>query len=317
MGLGSFLNLVEIKTKVASIIPFTLGTLYAVYRFHKFNLKNFILMLVTMLAFDMVTTAINNYIDFKKAKKTSGYNYEIHNAIVKYNLKSSSVIAIIILLLFISVSFGFVLFLNTNIVVLVLGTISFIVGILYSYGPIPISRMPLGEIFSGLFMGFIIMFLSVYIHVYDQNVVSIVFHNGVMNVSINIIEVLYIFLTSLPLVSGIANIMLANNICDIEDDIENKRYTLPVYIGSTNALMLYKGLYYVAYLSTILMIMLRVEPVFSLVSLITFLWVDKNIKLFYEKQTKKDTFITSVKNFVLINTVQIASISASIIMNKL
>lgn len=317
MRLGSFLNLVEIKTKVASIIPFTLGTLYAVYRFHKFNLKNFILMLVTMLAFDMVTTAINNYIDFKKARKTSGYNYEIHNAIVKYNLKSSSVIAIIILLLFVSVAFGFVLFLNTNIVVLVLGTISFIVGILYSYGPIPISRMPLGEIFSGLFMGFIIMFLSVYINVYDQNIVSIVFRNGVMNVSINIIEVLYIFLTSLPLVSGIANIMLANNICDIEDDIENERYTLPVYIGSTNALMLYKGIYYAAYISTILMIMLRVEPVFSLVSLVTFFWVDKNIKLFYEKHTKKDTFITSVKNFVLINTVQIASIGASIIMNKL
>ncbi len=317
MGLSSFLNLVEIKTKVASIIPFTLGTLYAVYRFHKFNLKNFILMLVTMLAFDMVTTAINNYIDFKKAKKTSGYNYEIHNAIVKYNLKSSSVMAAIVILLFIAVAFGFVLFLNTNIVVLVLGTISFIVGILYSYGPIPISRMPLGEIFSGLFMGFIIMFLSVYIHVYDQNIVSIVFNNGIVNISINIIEVLYIFLISLPLISGIANIMLANNICDIEDDIENKRYTLPVYIGSTNALMLYKGLYYAAYLSTILMIILRVEPVFSLVSLITFLWVNKNIKLFYEKQTKKDTFITSVKNFVLINTVQIASIGASIIMNKL
>jgi 1,4-dihydroxy-2-naphthoate octaprenyltransferase len=317
VGLSSFLNLVEIKTKIASIIPFTLGTLYAVYRFHKFNLKNFILMLVTMLAFDMVTTAINNYIDFKKAKKTSGYNYEIHNAIVKYNLKSSSVMAAIVILLFIAVAFGFVLFLNTNIVVLVLGTISFIVGILYSYGPIPISRMPLGEIFSGLFMGFIIMFLSVYIHVYDQNIVSIVFNNGIVNISINIIEVLYIFLISLPLISGIANIMLANNICDVEDDIENKRYTLPVYIGSTNALMLYKGLYYAAYLSTILMIILRVEPIFSLASLITFLWVNKNIKLFYEKQTKKDTFITSVKNFVLINTVQIASIGASIIMNKL
>ncbi|WP_185650869.1 hypothetical protein [Clostridium sp. DJ247] len=70
-----------------------------------------------------------------------------------------------------------------------------------------------------------------------------------MNVSINIIEVLYIFLISLPLISGIANIMLSNNICDIEDDLENKRYTLPVYIGSDNALKLYKALYYIAYIS--------------------------------------------------------------------
>lgn len=317
VGLITFLKLVEIRTKVASIIPFVLGTLYTVYRFHEFNLKNFILMFVALLAFDMATTAINNYMDFKGAKKTSGYNYETHNAIVKYNLKSSTVLAIIIILLTIAAVSGFVLFLNTNIVVLFLGIMSFMVGILYSFGPVPISRMPLGEIFSGLFMGFIIVFISVYIHVYDQNIVSIVFHNGIMNVSVNIIEVIYIFLISLPLISGIANIMLANNICDIEDDIENKRYTLPIYIGSGNSLMLYRGLYYIAYISIILMIILKVEPAVSILTLITFFLVNRNIKLFYEKQTKKDTFVTSVKNFVLINTVQIIAIGTSIVINKI
>ena len=314
MGLISFLKLVEIKTKVASMIPFVLGTLYTVYRFHEFKLKNFILMFVALLAFDMATTAINNYMDFKRAKKTSGYNYEDHNAIVKYGLKNSTVLSIIIILISIATASGFALFLNTNIIVLILGIISFMVGILYSYGPIPISRTPLGEIFSGLFMGFIIVFISVYIHVYDQNIVSIVFHNGIINVSVNIIEVTYIFLISMPLISGIANIMLANNICDIEDDIENKRYTLPVYIGKDNALKLYKGLYYAAYISVILMIILKVEPVVSLLILITFFPINRNIKLFFERQTKKDTFGTAVKNFILINTVQIIAIGTSIVM---
>ena len=92
MGLISFLKLVEIRTKVASMIPFVLGTLYTVYRFDEFKLKNFILMFVALLAFDMATTAINNYMDFKRAKKTSGYNYEDHNAIVKYGLKNSTVL---------------------------------------------------------------------------------------------------------------------------------------------------------------------------------------------------------------------------------
>lgn len=312
MSLVGFLKLVEINTKVASVIPFIMGTLFTVYRFNKFNMKNFILMFIALLTFDMATTAINNYIDFKKARKTRGYNYETHNAIVKYNLKNRTVIATIATLLIVAILSGFILFWNTNIIVLILGVMSFVVGILYSYGPIPISRMPLGEIFSGFFMGFIIVFISVYIHVYDQNIVSTVFYNGVINININVIEIFYIFLISVPLTSGIANIMLANNICDIEDDLENKRYTLPVYIGSNNALKLYKALYYVAYMSVILMIILKVESIISVLTLITFFLVSRNIKVFYENQTKKDTFITAVKNFVLINSAQIIAIGIAI-----
>lgn len=41
MRLGSFLKLVEIKTKIASMVPFMLGTIYAIYRFNAFNVKNF------------------------------------------------------------------------------------------------------------------------------------------------------------------------------------------------------------------------------------------------------------------------------------
>ena len=40
-----------------------------------------------------------------------------------------------------------------------------------------------------------------------------------------------IVLASLPLVFTIANIMLANNLRDLETDIENHRYTLVYYIG--------------------------------------------------------------------------------------
>jgi len=315
VSLISFLKLVEINTKAASMIPFMLGTLFTIYRFNKFKLENFVLMFIALLTFDMATTAINNYIDFRKAKKISGYNYETHNAVVKYNLKNSTVIAIIAALLLVAAASGFMLFLNTNVIVLILGMMSFIIGILYSYGPIPISRMPLGEIFSGLFMGFIITFISVYIHVYDGNMVSMIFHNGVVIISINYIEILYIFLISVPLISGIANIMLANNICDIEDDLENKRYTLPVYIGVNNALKLYKMLYYAAYMSVILMIILKVSPIVSVVTLPTFFSVSRNIKLFSERQSKDKTFITAVKNFVMINFIQIIAMGIAILIN--
>ena len=85
-------------------------------------------------------------------------------------------------------------------------------------------------------MGFIITFISIYIHVYDQNIITVAYSSGNINIAVNLVEVLYIFILSIPAISGIANIMLANNICDIEDDIENKRYTLPIYIGKERAL---------------------------------------------------------------------------------
>lgn len=313
MSIKSFLKLVEIQTKVASLIPFLLGSFYALYRFNIFNLKNFLLMLISLLCIDMTTTAINNYQDFKKANKKSGFGFESHNAIVKYKLRESTVIAAIIVLLITAVIFGILLFLNTNFIVLILGAISFGIGIIYSFGPVPISRTPLGEAFSGGFMGVLIPFIAVYIHVYDQGLVNMDLVGGMLNINVNILEVLYIALISMPAAAGIANIMLANNICDIEDDIENNRYTLPIYIGKRNALMVFKVLYYIGYAALVILLLFNVVPLITALTIITFVIVNKHINLFYKKQTKKDTFVLAVKNFVLVNMTLVTTIVLSVI----
>ena len=49
MWLSSFLKLVEIQTKVASVIPFFLGTVYTLYRFGEFRFTNFIIMFVSLM----------------------------------------------------------------------------------------------------------------------------------------------------------------------------------------------------------------------------------------------------------------------------
>lgn len=301
MRFSSFFSLVEIRTKVASMIPFAMGTIYAIFRFGSFNWRNCLYMLISLLAFDMVTTAINNYYDFKKAQKKQGYNYEVHNAIVYYGLSERTVLAIIFTLVTIAVLAGLMLFWHTNLVVLLLGGLSFMVGILYSFGPIPISRLPLGEIFSGLFMGFVIIFVASYIHVYDQSLVTLTLENGVLNLRVDLLEVILLFFIALPVVNGIANIMLANNTCDIEDDLQNRRYTLPVFIGREKALQVFRALYYIAYLDVIFLVMVKVLPVMFVLFLLTFVPVGKNLRIFMEKQTKKDTFVVSVKNFVLMN----------------
>ena len=106
MNIMSFLKLVEIQTKVASMIPFLLGTTYVLYRFDNFNTINFILMFISLLSFDMTTTALNNYIDYKKAIKKHGFGYESHNAIVSYNLKEKAVVAVILTMIAIAVVAG-------------------------------------------------------------------------------------------------------------------------------------------------------------------------------------------------------------------
>jgi 1,4-dihydroxy-2-naphthoate polyprenyltransferase len=315
MTLGSFLKFVEIQTKVASVIPFAIGSLYALYRYESFKLSNFIIMFISLLSFDMATTAINNYIDFKKAIKKQGFGYEQHNAMVKDGIRENTALGIIFILLLIASFFGVLLTIRTSPVVLLVGIISFGIGIFYTFGPIPISRMPLGEAFSGFFMGFVILFLSVFIHVYDKNIVYLTYTSNILSLSINILEVLRIFLISIPTVGAIANIMLANNICDLEDDIVNKRFTLVYYIGKKAALKLFAFLYYIGYAAIIASVLLRISPPALLLVLITLILVYKNIKIFTTNPVKSETFILSVKNMVIMNVGQIFAIAIAVFLN--
>ncbi len=68
MSLKNFLELVEIKTKIASIFPYIIGLLFSLSYFKMINIGLSLLFLIAMLLFDMTVTAINNYQDFKKPK---------------------------------------------------------------------------------------------------------------------------------------------------------------------------------------------------------------------------------------------------------
>lgn len=299
MSLTAFLKLVEIRTKIASLTPFLMGNLYLVYHFSNFNSRNFILLFFSLLCVDMGTTAVNNYQDFLRAKKKAGYNYEKHNAVVNYSLTEKTVKIIIFTLFFLAVVSGLLLYLYSDVIVLLIGIISFIIGILYTSGPVPISRTPLGEIFSGFTMGFFITFLAVYVH--NLNLINLILKSNILTIQLDYLEILKIFIFSIPLILGISNIMLANNICDIEDDLANKRYTLPIYISRSRSLRLFKSLYYLSYLSIIAAVIFNILPLLSLLSLFSIFKIQQNINKFKTIQSKKETFILSVKNFVILN----------------
>lgn len=301
MSVRAFLKYVEIQTKLASVIPFLLGSLYAVYKFETFNPVNAVLMFFSLLLFDMTTTAINNYMDYRTAIKREGYGFEQHNSIIKYKLNPVIARNTVFVLLSAAIALGFVLFLRTSIFVLLLGVLSFAIGVSYTFGPLPISRTPFGEAFSGLTMGLLIPFLSVYIHVWDKHLLLSHFSGEFWTISLEFWEVLSVFLVSIPSVMSISNIMLANNICDMEEDLANKRTTLPLLVGEKKALLIFAASYVLGYLSVIMAVALKVLPPIYLISLVTSIPVFNNVRIFWNKHVKAETFILSVKSFVLVN----------------
>ena len=194
-----------------------------------------------------------------------------------------------------------------------MGIICFIIGIFYTFGPIPISRMPLGEIFSGVFMGLFITFITIYVNIYDKDYFGVYLYGDTIVAKFNIIEALVIFLISIPLITGIANIMLSNNICDLEDDIKVNRFTLPYYLGKDIGIIIYEILYYIGYTAIVIGVLTRILPITSALCILTLIPVIKNINSFKENQIKSKTFILSIKNFIVLSGVYILSIACAII----
>ncbi len=87
--------------------------------------------------------------------------------VLEYGVSVKQAKTVIGVLLTVSMVTGLWLVYLTDIVVLLIGGIAFLVGALYSYGPLPISQTPFGEAFSGFFMGMLIFFVTVYIQIYE------------------------------------------------------------------------------------------------------------------------------------------------------
>ncbi|URN83143.1 UbiA family prenyltransferase [Acetobacterium wieringae] len=281
-----FLNYVEIRTKIASLLPFLLGLTYVLYTYKQVDIRNTLLFFTSMLSFDMATTALNNYIDVKANGK-----------ILEFSQRTAK--QILYFLLILAILLGLALVFYTGVIVLVLGALCFGVGIFYTFGPVPISRMPLGEIFSGLFMGLFIPFLVVFINAPEASLIYFTFTNWLLQVSFNILDLLKLGVVTIPAITGIANIMLANNICDLDDDVKVNRFTLPYYTGVKNALNIFAALYYLGFAATIIMVMLGLVPIYGLIAIVGLIPIHKNISKFRKQQSKTKTFPLSVQNLVI------------------
>ena len=305
------IGLVELRTKIASVIPFVVGLLYSVWTFGNFNGVNMILFFIGMLCFDMATTVMNNLMDYVKAKNET-YRQE-ENIIGRSQITVRQATIIFAGLLGVATVVGLILVWRTNLILLFVGMLCFIIGIFYTFGPIPISRMPLGEVLSGVAMGFGIFWIVIFLNSPEASFAWMGLEEGILIVRLTLLDHFKVVLLSLPLVCTIANIMLSNNLCDLETDITNHRYTLVYYIGKTAALKLYQCLYIMSFIAIIIAVVFRVAPILMLGTIVVMLPVYQNIQKFMQKQEKRTTFALAIKNMVMIHVTQILLLAISVI----
>ncbi|NLW55225.1 MAG: UbiA family prenyltransferase [Firmicutes bacterium] len=289
--LQRMLSYVEIKTKITSVFPFLMGLAYLRLSGYGIDPLKTVGFFGGMLCFDLTATALNNYCDTKKNQQNLPFARRTARRILLF-------------LLAVSVIFGLFLVYLSDPVVLLLGVLCFIFGIIYSFGPVPLSHGPYGELFAGFFYGLVIPVLLIYLNVPTGGLFSYLLDSGKLSIILELRPVIGLLLLSVVPFCLTANIMLANNICDVQRDLAVNRYTLAYYLGP-KALWLFAGLYYAAYLSVLLMVAAGFLPPLSLLLLLSLFPVQKNINKFFNKQCKEETFSVSIKNFLIVMSLHI------------
>ncbi len=299
VSLDVFLELVEIKAKTASILPMLLGVCMSVYYYHSFNLINSILFFIAMLLFNMAVDMMDNYNDYNHAVDTEDYKKNT-NIIGREKISPRLVLTLILIFSIIAAGIGIYLVTRVGLPLLWMGIFCFAVGILYSSGPFPMNGLPVGEFSSGFTMGFMIMLISVYIN-----------KTGSFDWSWS--NLLKIWLVALPCELWISNLMLANNICDAQEDEDNHRHTIIHFIGVQQGLNSFTTKNVIAFLAIITAVMARLAPWTILLTLLIIPFVVKQTKLLYHEQVKKRTFPCAVKILLVGSLAQVITYGVGVL----
>lgn len=224
LTLADAFTLAEPPSWVASILPVLLGGALSLSLGHSQlsgaplsrSLLIFFLMLVTSILAQSSVNVLNDYADFVKGTDSAENSINLTDVpIIHRNLNPKSARNVALVYLTCALIAGLSVVALTGWILLIIGLVGAATGVGYSFGPKPISYLPLGEFISGFVMGELITFATYYALTSNLN----------WNV---------LFWT-LPVFFGIANIMQTNNTCDIDRDTEAGRKTLPILLGKKNS----------------------------------------------------------------------------------
>ncbi|QHJ71780.1 1,4-dihydroxy-2-naphthoate polyprenyltransferase [Planococcus halotolerans] len=265
-------------TLTASFAPVFLGTMIAI-RNTQIDWGLFTAMLIASLLIQAATNMFNEYYDFARGldnEKSVG----IGGAIVRNGVKPKTVLGLAFLLYGIAGILGIYICMQTSWWLLVVGGIAMMVGYLYTGGPYPIAYTPFGELFSGLFMGFLIVIIAFYIQTGTVTIDAI--------------------LLSIPSTLLVAAIMMSNNIRDIVGDAASGRKTLAILAGRPAAVNILLSFFVLSYAWIAGLVLFGMITPWALLVFISIIKPVKIIRIFkrYTEPLKvmpamKDTGITN------------------------
>lgn len=213
-------------TLTASFVPVILGTVIA-YEITPIKYDLFLAMLIASLLIQAATNMFNEYYDYKRGLDNEE-SVGIGGTIVREGVHPKVILNLAITLIALSVLLGVYISMNSSWWVALVGSVSILIGYLYTGGPLPISSTPFGELLSGLFMGINIILISFYIQTGTITATNI--------------------LVSIPTTILIGAINLSNNIRDLNGDKEYGRKTLPILVGRENAIKILAVAFLISYL---------------------------------------------------------------------
>ncbi|WP_261809784.1 1,4-dihydroxy-2-naphthoate polyprenyltransferase [Levilactobacillus humaensis] len=287
MTVKNFLELVEIKAKIASVWPFLLGLIFVAFNYNHVNWDVTGVFFVAMFLFNMAVDINDNYQDYRHAGTQAERWKRETNIIGVQHLRMARVFGLMATFVVIAGALGLWLVWVTGWPLLIMGVGCFLVGYLYAGGPRPLSGTPTGEFFAGFTMGYLITLITVYLNVYQRGGLSWPLAGRVL-------------LASGIAVTAIAALLLANNICDAKEDLALNRRTIVYYLGKRGSLILFAAFYIVGYLALVGSVAVGDLPKWSLLALLGIPLIYRNVRAFFAVQVKKQTFILAVRNLAIL-----------------
>jgi 1,4-dihydroxy-2-naphthoate octaprenyltransferase len=250
----------------ASVTPVLIGSVLAVSD-GPFSFARFLLALIGSLFIHIGTNLINDYYDHLSGVDTlesmSGSQIIQRGLLTPGEVYWGGIVTFGI-----GGVFGLILVGLCGWPILALGVASVLAGYFYTANPLPLAYKALGEATVFIFMGPVIVVGAYYVQRETFALTP--------------------FLISLPVGCLVASILHANNIRDLNFDIEHGKHTLATMIGRQAANWELAGLVYGAYVITAVLILLGYAPWTIALTFLTLRHGIPAVRIAFEKDTVKE-----------------------------
>lgn len=210
----------------AAILPALIAMACAAANGYTVSAVMALVLLAICILMQAAVNTFNDYYDYVKGSDSAEDNVDPTDAVLVYNnVNPRSALMLAVGFLVVAFALGAYVIWQAGWIPLAIGIVGAIVVVLYSAGKTPISYLPIGELMSGFVMGGLIPLACYQALTKCFDPLMLVW--------------------ALPSIIGVGLIMLTNNTCDVEKDIESGRKTLPVLLGRSRARTLYHALVWI------------------------------------------------------------------------